>query len=158
MKTTWKEKLYAKKDLPQIKTVTEKGMERWGAKVGDTFVIPSPVEVYELMSKVPKGKVITTTELRQKLAKKHKTTITCPLTTGIFAWVAAHASEEMNKTEGKKLIPYWRTLKVGGEINPKFPLDIEGQKNLLRQEGFEFKTRGKKTFVADFESKLWNEK
>jgi len=47
-----------------------------------------------MMAKVPNGKVVTISEIRSALAKKHGATIGCPLTTGIFAWVAANAVEE----------------------------------------------------------------
>jgi len=83
------------------------------------MVIPSPAEVDEVMGRVPKGKLATISEIRACLAKKHGTDIACPMTTGIFAWIAAHAAEE-GKTSGEKNVtPYWRTLRTGGELNPK---------------------------------------
>jgi len=76
-------------------------------------VIPAPMEVDEIMRQVPEGKLITINEIRSILAKKHNATIGCPITTGIFAWIAANAAEEA-RMEGKKSItPYWRTLKTG---------------------------------------------
>ena len=71
--------------------------KRWGT---GTCVIPAPREVDEIMKKVPKGKLITINEIRQILAKKHKATIGCPITTGIFAWIAANAADEDTK-QGK---------------------------------------------------------
>ena len=65
--------------------------EKWGK---GTIVIPAPIEVDGIMKKVPKGKVITINEIREMLAKEHGATIACPITTGIFAWVSAHAAEE----------------------------------------------------------------
>jgi hypothetical protein len=66
---------------------------------------------------VPKGKLITVNEIRAALAKKHGASIGCPITTGIFALVAARAAAE-NEADGKKRItPYWRTLKAQGELN-----------------------------------------
>ena len=55
------------------------------------------------MKKVPKGKLITINEIRSILAKRHGASIGCPITTGIFAWIAAHAAME-EATEGKKRI------------------------------------------------------
>jgi len=148
-KKTWQEKLKDSKGLPKIEKITEKGMERWGGKMGDKFVIPAPIEVYEIMNKVPKGKLVTIAEIRKVLAKKHNVAMACPLTTGIFFWVAANAAfEEKNK------MPYFRTLKTGGEINPKYPGGIEAQKKLLEGEGHKIIQRGKKYFVADFDKKL----
>jgi len=108
------------------------------------------------MQKVPKGKVITVSEIRALLAKKHGATIGCPLTTGIFAWVAAHAAEEA-ATEGKQgITPYWRTLKSGGELNEKYPGGVETQAARLREEGHTIEPgKGKKPpRVKDFEKAL----
>ena len=60
------------KDLPRVEKIDKKKSKRWGT---GTFVIPAPIEVDEIMRKVPKGKLITIAEIRQILAKKHKATI-----------------------------------------------------------------------------------
>ena len=86
-----------------------------------TYVIPAPIEVDAIMKKVPKGKLITINEIRQVLARKHKTQFGCSITTGIFAWIAANAAEEDVADGKKRITPYWRTLKNGGELNPKYP-------------------------------------
>ncbi|MBM5804594.1 MAG: hypothetical protein FJZ49_00745 [Candidatus Verstraetearchaeota archaeon] len=147
---SWSEKLKDSKGLPVVEEITDKRSKRWGT---GTVVIPAPMEVNEIMSRVPKGKVITINEIRSALAKKHGATIGCPITTGIFAWIAANAAEE-EKTKGKKTIPYWRTLKVGGVINEKYPGGVEGQKRLLEREGHTVVQKGKKYVVADYERSL----
>ena len=153
IRKSWQEKLKDSKDLPKIVTITDKLSKRWG-KPGDTCVIPAPMEVDEIMRKVPKGKLTTINQIRQKLAKKHGATISCPITTGIFAWVAAHAAEEA-KTEGKKkTTPYWRTLKEGGVINEKYPGGVAEQKKLLKKEGFDVISTGNKSVVVEFERYL----
>jgi len=150
---SWQEKLSDSKDLPKVVTITDKMSKRWG-KEGDTCVIPAPKEVDEIMRKVPKSKLITINQIREKLAKKHGATIGCPITTGIFASIAARASEE-RATEGKKdITPYWRTLKECGVINEKYPGGIEGQKKLLEKEGHKVIPKGKKSVVVDFENYL----
>ena len=106
------------------------------------------------MKKVPKGKLITINEIRGILAKKHGADFGCPITTGIFAWIAAHAAEE-EAAEGKKRItPYWRTLKTKGELNPKYPGGIENIKRRLKSEGHTVINKGKKYVVADYEKSL----
>ena len=85
------------------------------------MVIPAPIEVDEIMRKVPAGKLTTINEIRAALAKKHKATIGCPMTTGIFAWVAAHAAEEREQSGEKDITPHWRPLKTGGVLNEKYP-------------------------------------
>src|SRR5687768_15003930 len=109
---TWAEKLSDHKGLPEIARIEGKLSTRWGT---GTFVVPAPLEVKELMDKVPKGKVTSINELRAALARKHGTTIACPITTGIFAWIAANAAEEAAEAGAKRITPYWRTLKMGGE-------------------------------------------
>ena len=78
---SWREKLADSKGLPKVKKITGKMTTRWG--IG-TVVIPAPCEVDALMKKVPSGKLATINELRIRLAKKHRATIDCPITTGIF--------------------------------------------------------------------------
>jgi alkylated DNA nucleotide flippase Atl1 len=148
---SWQEKLADSKDLPKVVEINEKMSKRWGT---GTVVIPAPREVAEIMGKVPRGKLITINEIREILAERHCASIGCPITTGIFAWVAAHAAEEAAE-EGKKVtIPYWRTLKSGGIINEKYPGGVEAQKRLLEKEGHKVVQKGKNYLVADFEKCL----
>ena len=148
---SWQEKLEDSRDLPKVVEINDRMSKRWGT---GTVVIPAPKEVAELMGKVPKGKLITINEIREILAKKHCASIGCPITTGIFAWVAAHAAEEA-VSEGKKdTTPYWRTLKTGGIINEKYPGGVEAQKKLLEKEGHKVIQKGKNYRVVDFEKSL----
>ena len=146
-KKSWVEKLNDSKGLPRVVVITDKMSKRWGT---GTVAIPAPLEVDGLMRRVPKGKLTTINEIREAVAKKHNATIGCPITTGIFAWVSANAAEEL-KQEGKTdVTPYWRTLKVGGILNPKYPGGIEGQKKLLEKEGHKIVQKGKNCVVADY--------
>jgi alkylated DNA nucleotide flippase Atl1 len=112
------------------------------------------MDVNEIMAKVPKGKLITIDEIRGTIARKLGADIGCPLTCGIFSWIAAHAAAE-EAAEGKKRItPYWRTLKKGGEINPKYPGGIEDQRKHLESEGFKVVHKGKKYVVENYEKYL----
>ena len=97
---SWREKLADSKGLPRVEKITARMSARWGT---GTVIIPAPLEVDELMRRVPVGKVTTINELREALAKKHRATIGCPITTGIFAWIAAHAAEEA-AAEGHKIL------------------------------------------------------
>lgn len=151
-KKSWREKLADDKDLPKIGEATGKYSQHWG--VG-RFVIPAPREVDALMRQVPRGRLVTINELRAALAKKHKTDFACPLTTGIFTWIAAHAAAEAEAEGVKRITPFWRTLKTGGEINPKYPGGIDGVARRLRGEGHEIVTKGKRTFVEGFHGRLF---
>ncbi len=150
-KTTWSEKLKDSQGLPKVEPLTGKMSKKWGT---GTIVIPAPIEVDEFMRKVPKGKLTTINDIRAALAKKHKATIGCPMTTGIFSWVAAHAAEEQRQKGEKDITPYWRTLKTGGLVNEKYPGGVEAQTVLLEGEGHMVVQKGKKVIVRDFEKAL----
>jgi len=158
-KKSWTEKLHDAKDLPKVVTIGTKMQKRWGTHNGDTCAIAAPIEIDALMKQIPKGKLTTINVLRLAIARKHQATIGCPITTGIFAWIAAHAAEESattskSKTKSSKITPYWRTLKNNGELNPKYPGGIPALTQKLRAEGHKIETRGKRTFVLNFQEKL----
>jgi len=148
---SWCEKLKDSKGLPKVEEITDKMSKRWGT---GTVVIPAPMEVDEMMRKVPKGKLITINEIRAALARKHKATIGCPITTGIFAWIAAHTAEEQKQQGEKGITPFWRTLKTGGVLNEKYPGGVEGQKKLLEREGHRVMHKGKRFVVFNYEKSL----
>jgi hypothetical protein len=148
---TWREKLADDKDLPKVVKITGKMSSRWGK---GTVAIAAPREIDAIMRRVPEGKLITINEIRQEVAKKHKATIGCPITTGIFAWIAAHAAAEAAAAGETAITPYWRTLKTGGELNPKYPGGIPRIKSLLESEGHTVIAKGKRHVVVDYESRL----
>ncbi len=150
-KKSWREKLLNSKDLPKVVSLNENAQKHWK---GNTMAIPSPVEVNQIMARVPRGKLITIAGIRERVAEKHKADIGCPLTCGIFSWIAAHAAIEDAEKGKEKITPYWRTLKTGGELNPKYPGGIEDQKKRLESEGYRVVRRGKKYIVENYEKHL----
>ncbi len=151
-KPKWQEKLRDSKGGPKVSVISEKLSRTWGS---GTVVIPAPMEVDAYMRKIPKGKVTTINQIRQALAMRHGATIGCPITTGIFAWIAANAAEEA-KLEGKTdTTPYWRTLKGNGMLNEKYPGGTDIQTMLLEQEGHVILQKGKKFYVKDYEKALF---
>ena len=151
-KKSWREKLSENRGLPKIAKVTGGMSRRWGE---GTMVVPAPLEVDGLMKQVPKGKLVTINELRAALAARHRVSFACPLTTGIFSWIAAHAADEAEKAGARRITPYWRTLKSGGELNPKYPGGIDGLAKRIRNEGHKVLQKGKRMFVADYQSALF---
>jgi hypothetical protein len=147
-KKSWREKLADSKDCPKVAPIDGKLSKRWGE---GTFVIPAPIEVDAAMKKVGRGKLTTIDALRKALAKKHGATIACPITTGIFAWIAAHAADEAEVDGARRITPYWRTLKTGGELNPKYPGGVKALRTRLVAEGHKVVQRGKRYFVAEYE-------
>ena len=149
----WRAKLADDKGLPKVEEITGKMSTRWGT---GTVCIPAPREVDEIMRKVPEGKLVTINQIREIVAKKHGATIGCPITTGIFAWIAANAAEEAAAEGEKNITPYWRTLKSGGELNMKYPGGVEAQAARLKAEGHNIEPgKSKKPpKVKDFEKAL----
>jgi len=69
-KLTWREKLgetARKQNLPRIEEVDNKMSQKSGR---GKMVIPSPVEVDQVMKSVPEGRLITINQIRAYMAKK----------------------------------------------------------------------------------------
>jgi alkylated DNA nucleotide flippase Atl1 len=142
---SWEEKLNDAKDLPKVVQLKGKARRRWNV---ETLAIASPREIFSFIQKVPAGKVATIADLQAAVAKKHAAEMGCPLTTGIFTWIAAHASEELETKRPGSGAPYWRILKSDGSLNPKFPGGIKQQAKRLAKEGVASEKRGMKTRVV----------
>lgn len=149
-RTSWREKLEKPQEV-KVVTIPPK-MSRFGS---GTMLIPTPKLVDEIIRKVPKGKLVTVSELRRKLAAQHQTDVTCPLTTGIFVRIAAEVAEEDRAAGRKRIAPYWRVIKDDGSMNPKFPGGIAQQSRYLRAEGFKVAIKGKTPRVQDFDGRLF---
>jgi hypothetical protein len=159
MKKTWQQKLEDQAHFPEIHKLEKRfpcynAVHKMGAEEGDDIILVNPSEVVKIMKQVPKSKLITIVEICKKIARQHNVKGCCSLTTGIFIMTAANAAEEANK-EGKSLdIPYWRTLKSDGFLNPKYPGGQEAHKKLLEQEGHKVIQKGKNFLVRDFQKYL----
>ena len=151
-KPTWREKLDRDEGFPKVVPIGPSMTSRWGE---GTMVIPAPREVDEIMKRVPEEKLITISEIRAILARRHGATIGCPMTTGIFAWIAANAAEEAARDHVDEVrTPYWRTLKTGGFLNEKYPGGVSSQKAKLENEGHRVEQKGKRYAVAGYEKSL----
>lgn len=138
--------------MPRIQTVTDEAAIRTHG--GSRMLLAPPLAYDALMRRVPTGKLTTVGELRAHLARESGADFTDPMTAGIFVSIAAWASHQ--RTEDK--IPYWRTLKAGGELNPKYPGGVEAQRARLEAEGHTVVQRGRKNlrwYVQDYEKALY---
>jgi alkylated DNA nucleotide flippase Atl1 len=159
-KKTWMQKLEDKQGYPKILRLDAgfpcyKALAGMGAREGDEVVLTNPSEVVAIMKKVPEGKLITLEEICKAVANQHNVQACCTLTSGIFVMIAANAVAEAAK-EGKDDlgIPYWRTLKIGGFLNDKYPGGQEGHRRLLEKEGHEILAKGKRYRVKDYQNHL----
>ncbi|MCP3962656.1 MAG: MGMT family protein [bacterium] len=152
-KRSFREKLGDNKDFPRVQPLTGGMEKRWGP---GTIVLPAPYEVADLMRGVPEGKVTTINQIREVLARRHGATMACPIVTGIHARIVAGAAgEDEDEDEGKRdVVPYWRTLKTGGELNAKYPGGLPEQRRRLEDDGLEVVARGKRLFVEGHERVL----
>lgn len=134
---------------PKIVTLGAEQAKKWG---GSTMVVAPKKDYDELIRQIPEGKLATTKVIREHIAKKFGTEITCPLTAGIFTNIVAWASYQ--RTED--FTPFWRVLKTKGELNEKFPEYPTLQKHKLEAEGFQIVEKRGKYYVNDFEDFIVN--
>ena len=142
---TKREQLYRERKREIVST--EKGM----------LLIPTPMDVAELVRTPKKGELVTVNQIREYLAKKHGADYTCPMVTGIFLNIIAGASEE-NRELGKEIFPWWRVVKKDGLLSEKFPGAPDMQIEMLESEGHTIWTgaskRSKKLRVKDYKDSL----
>jgi len=150
---SFREKLADNKDLPRVLDIPPQLAARWD--VSGTMVIPAPHEVDAEMRRVRRGRLTTVNRIRAALARKHGVATACPITTGIFASIAARAAGEDEAAGRRRVTPYWRTLKTGGELNAKYPGGIPSLKKRLTVEGHKIVRKGKRFIVADYEKRLF---
>ena len=140
------------KGMPRIQMVTDPAtVRKYG---GDRMYFAPPIDYDRAMRRVPRGMVTTVGEIRASFAREAGADFTEPITAGVFVSIAAWASFQRQADE----TPYWRTLKAGGELNPKYPGGIEAQREKLEAEGHTVIRRGRKNFryyVEDYEKVLY---
>ena len=147
---TWRAKL-EKDQAPKVVKVPVKMQKRFGT---GTMLVPRPLDVDELIRKIPKGKLATTGQIGDRLARKSKADCACPMTTGIFIKIAAETAEEDLRNGKKRITPYWRVVKSDGQLNEKFPGGTSAQAKRLRTEGHAISTGKAKPKVKEFEKAL----
>ena len=145
---TWREKMEAVKEPKIVDDPKGRGK----------MLVPTPRLVEALIRKVPRGRVITTDQLRERLARDFGADLTCPLATGWFIRIVAEAAEEELREEGKtieEVAPYWRVVRPGGRLIDKFPGGAERQAERLRMEGVAVGVRRGRYVVEDLEKYLY---
>lgn len=140
------------KDMPKVQTVTDDAtIKKYG---GARMYFAPPMAYDEVMKRIPWGKVTTVGAIRAYFARQNQADFTEPVTAGLFVSIAAWASEQREEDK----TPYWRTLKAGGELNPKYPGGAEAQRAKLEAEGHTILQRGRthiRYVVADYQDVLF---
>ena len=151
---SWRQKMENPPEgLPKVVDVTAKYEKRFG---GRRVLVPTPLITDAVIRKVPKGKLISVNQIREKLAKQFKADSTCPMTVGIFLRIISEFTEEQILDGKKRVTPYWRVVKTDGSLNPKFPGGVEAQGARLIEEGHKIarSKSNKSPKVQDFEKSL----
>ena len=130
-RTSWREKL-EREDHSKIIQIPPRMAKRFGS---GTMLIPRPLDVDALIRKAGKGSLVTTSQIRARLARENKADVTCPLTTGIFIRIAAEAAEEDLRNGKKRVTPYWRVVRDDGSLMEKLPGGVRAQTQRLKDEG-----------------------
>jgi alkylated DNA nucleotide flippase Atl1 len=146
-----------KMQTPEVAKIVKElppGARNWGPP-GATMVISTPREIDFYVRKIPKGKLATLESLRHVIAARHGTTITCPVTTGIFLGSVARAAAEQEMLGVTRVTPWWRVVRSDGTLNEKFPGGADEHARRLTAEGHAIVVKGKsKRRVEGHESKV----
>lgn len=138
--------------MPKIQIITdEAAIRKYG---GRRMYFAPPLAYDQVMRRIPQGRLTTVGQIREYFARRSGADFTDPITAGIFVSIAAWASHQRTQAP----TPYWRTLKAGGELNPKYPGGIEAQKQKLEAEGHTVVPKGRKNIkyvVQGYEAALY---
>src|SRR6185503_949088 len=149
-RTSWRAKL-ERTDHSKVVEIPASMAKRLGDGM---MLIPKPLDVDALIRKTKRGKLVTVSEIRSRLARDNNVDVACPLTTGIFIRIAAEAAEEDLRNGKKQITPYWRVIRDDGSLNEKFPGGVRAQSQRLKQEGHRVSQGKGKPKVKDFEQSL----
>lgn len=132
-KKSWTEKLQSSRPH-EVKPAP---MDIAGMKKGEIMLIPSPAIVDAFIREIPAGKSMDVKTLRQKLARKYKAEVTCPITTGFHLRTVAEASLEAHQQGAAldEITPFWRVLDEQAPTTAKLSCGAAFVAKRRRQEG-----------------------
>lgn len=141
---------------PHIVHMIPPGAPGYREAAGGAMVVSSPHEVDEMVRRLQPGELLTFDELRAAIARRHAVAVACPVSTAIFLNMCARASEEKRGMgiPDAELTPWWRVLKKGGFLNPKYPGGTDYQSDLLAAEGIRVSPLRKQPAVFDYIERL----
>lgn len=140
---SWKEKLHTEQQA-KVVVIPQKMRKRFGPlRKNATILIPRPLDVDALIRRVPRGKLVTQGQLRERLARDAAADVACPITTGIFVRIVAEAAEESAREGKSRIAPYWRVVRDDGRLLEKLPGGPAAQAERLAEEGHQIDDTGK---------------
>ena len=90
---------------------------------GEKMAIGTPEMIASLVKRTPKGKEISLSDLRSKIAKKLNADVACPVTTSMYLKIAIEAEVKEGKTRFS--FPFWRAVSVKSKIFKKLSLPVQ---------------------------------
>ena len=105
---TWTDRL----NDPRPHEVKPAPVDIAGMKTGEIMLVPTARLVDTFIRAIPSGQSMDVKTLRQKLARKYKAEVTCPITTGYHLRTVAEAAWEAHRGGAKlsDITPFWRVL------------------------------------------------
>ena len=133
---SWRERLSASTEHEFRRVARDvNGMNR-----GDLALLPSARMIEAFIRTIPKGKAVSISEMRQRLARKHGADTTCPVYTGYHLRTVAEAACEAraNGARQSDIPPVWRVLDESAPTMRKLsPEDAAWIKERRSDEGIE---------------------
>jgi len=107
-KKSWAERL----NDPRPHKVKPAPINIAGMKAGEIMLVPTARIVDAFIRTIPAGQGIDVKTLRQKLARKYKAEVTCPITMGFHLRTVAEAAWDTHQSGAKlsEITPFWRVL------------------------------------------------
>lgn len=138
--------------VPHIVQMIPPGAPGYREADGGAMVVSSPMEVDDFVGRIACGEVATLDDLRRAIARRHGVAVACPVSTAIFLNMCARAAEERRDmgVPPDALTPWWRVLKKGGLLNPKYPGGMARQAELLAADGVRASPLRKQLAVFDY--------
>jgi hypothetical protein len=132
MAKTWKQKLDG--GQPAHVEILEKPFG--GAAPGARMLVATPRLVDDYMRAVPAGESRSIAQMRTDLARAHGAEISCPISTSIFARIAAEAAleETATGTPASEVTPFWRVIDDKSPIAAKLSCGVDTLRALREQE------------------------
>jgi alkylated DNA nucleotide flippase Atl1 len=138
---TWREKMEREAKLVPVPA---RMWPRFGPRLKHgKMLIPSPLDVDERIRKVPRGKLITHSQIRDSLAQAAGAACACPITTGIFVRIVAEAAAEQSSAGELRITPYWRVIRDDGRLLENLPGGPVAQAERLEAEGHSIDRTGR---------------
>jgi hypothetical protein len=132
MPKSWRQKLDSGKPA-HVEVLTKRF---GGAPEGAKMLIATPRLVDEYMRAVPPGERRTVAQMRRGLAAAHGADTCCPISTSIFARIAAEAAIEEASAGAplSEVTPFWRVIEEEGTVAKKLSCGLDFIRRQLASE------------------------